>query len=161
MRLTGSVVCIPPDADLYKYSGTISCMNRKVMLGEKQLLLRGARLKNTKWIVGIVNYTGMDTKIMKNADSAKYKQSNIERISNVLIIIILIFQLIVSAISAIGNSIWNSSYSSQHYYLYFKFSYEVEGFLTFLTYLVLNNTMIPISLIVSLEIVKAIQGYII
>lgn len=31
----------------------------------------------------------------------------------------------------------------------------------FLTYLVLNNTMIPISLIVSLEVVKLIQGLII
>lgn len=37
----------------------------------------------------------------------------------------------------------------------------VFGVLTFFTYVVLNNTMIPISLIVSLEIVKAIQGYLI
>jgi hypothetical protein len=31
------------------------------MVGAKQLLLRGSRLKNTKWIVGLVTYTGVDT----------------------------------------------------------------------------------------------------
>lgn len=35
--------------------------------GDKQLLYRGARLKNTKHILGICIYTGKNTKIMKNS----------------------------------------------------------------------------------------------
>lgn len=35
----------------------------------------------------------------------------------------------------------------------------VDSFITFLTYFVLMNTMIPISLIVSMEIVKMFQKY--
>ena len=42
-------------------------------MGAKQFLLRGAKLKNTSWIIGIVVYTGNDTKIMKNADKSKFK----------------------------------------------------------------------------------------
>ncbi len=53
--------------------------------------MRGAKLKNTKWIAGIVVYTGEDTKIMKNADKSKYKVSNIETETNKFIISIFIF----------------------------------------------------------------------
>jgi phospholipid-transporting ATPase len=136
-------------------------MGMKVLLSSKQFLLRGARLKNTKWVVGIVSYTGNDTKIMMNADKSKYKQSNIERLTNSLILSILTFQFIVSLVSAIGAGIWSANSLENHYYLNRVYEPAVDGLLTFLTYVVLNNTMIPISLIVSLEIVKGVQGYLI
>ena len=60
------------------------------MLNIKQLLLRGSSLVNTKWIIGIVVYTGLDTKIMKNAENGKVKTSKVEIITNRLIIFILL-----------------------------------------------------------------------
>jgi len=36
-------------------------------------MLRGAILKNTDWIIGVVAYTGLDTKIMKNAEDPQTK----------------------------------------------------------------------------------------
>lgn len=118
--------------------------------------MRGAKLKNTKWIVGIIVYTGEDTKVMKNADKSKYKVSNIERETNQYILFIFFFQLCISTASAIGNDIWNSKRNPKYTYIPDPKEPIAEGFLTFLTYLVLNNTMIPISLIVSLELVKMI-----
>jgi magnesium-transporting ATPase (P-type) len=38
--------------------------------GDKQLLYRGARLKNTKHVLGLSIYTGCNTKIMMNSDSS-------------------------------------------------------------------------------------------
>ena len=35
--------------------------------GDKQLLYRGARLKNTKHVFGLAIYSGRNTKIMLNA----------------------------------------------------------------------------------------------
>jgi len=35
----------------------------------KQLLYRGTKLKNTKWIYGLVVLTGRNTKIMMNSKS--------------------------------------------------------------------------------------------
>ncbi len=51
--------------------------NTMVIEGDKQLLYRGARLKNTKWIYGVVIYTGKNTKIMMNSDSSSVKMSQI------------------------------------------------------------------------------------
>lgn len=34
-------------------------------LGPDQVLLRGAQLRNTQWVVGIVVYTGHDSKLMQ------------------------------------------------------------------------------------------------
>lgn len=39
-----------------------------------QILLRGARLKNTKWICGIALYTGHEAKLLMNSKAAPLKQ---------------------------------------------------------------------------------------
>lgn len=36
-----------------------------VPLGPDQILLRGAQLRNTQWVHGVVVYTGHDTKLMQ------------------------------------------------------------------------------------------------
>ncbi|KAL4496106.1 hypothetical protein ABPG72_015528 [Tetrahymena utriculariae] len=161
IRLVGQVNCILPNENLHQFEGTIQYHGEQYIVGAKQFLLRGAKLKNTKWIAGIIVYTGEDTKIMKNADKSKYKVSNIESHTNKLILAILIFQLIISICSAVGNSIWNHQKGFKYWYIPKPSNTDFESFLTFLTYIVLNNTMIPISLIVSLEIVKLVQGYLI
>lgn len=40
---------------------------RTIPLGLDQMLLRGAMLRNTSWIHGVVIYTGHETKLMKNS----------------------------------------------------------------------------------------------
>lgn len=45
--------------------------------GDKQLLYRGSRLKNTKWVYGIVIYTGKNTKILMNSETSSQKMSQI------------------------------------------------------------------------------------
>ena len=150
----------PPNSLLYQFEGYITLENgKKIPLTNKQLLLRGAKIKNTKWAIGIVVYTGLDTKIMKNAEKSRSKQSDIERTTNKLILYILCSQLILCAVSAICNRYWNKLYLNNHYYLPRVSSISTEAFIAFLAYFILYNTMIPISLIVSLEFVKLIQGY--
>ena len=41
-------------------------MKESLNLSENQLLLKGSKLKNTEWVVGIVVYSGTDTKLIKN-----------------------------------------------------------------------------------------------
>ncbi|KAJ3114193.1 hypothetical protein HK100_001733, partial [Physocladia obscura] len=48
------------------------------------MLLRGCVLRNTKWVIGIVIYTGADTKIMKNSGITPSKRSKIDRQLNPL-----------------------------------------------------------------------------
>jgi magnesium-transporting ATPase (P-type) len=47
-------------------------------------------LKNLKWALGIVVYTGKDTKIMRNADEGGHKMSNIDKRVNFLILCVLL-----------------------------------------------------------------------
>lgn len=157
----GKVSCIQPTQDLYQFDGTLYSGDQKLLVGTKQFLLRGAKLKNTKWVVGIVVYTGDDTKIMQNANKSKYKQSNLESKTNKLILIILFVQTIISIVCASLATDFYRNKLSKHTYLNKTHSAFVEFIIAFFSYLVLFNTMIPISLIVSMEIVKAIQGFMI
>ena len=59
------------------------------------MILRGCKLKNTDWIVGVVIYTGVDTAIMMNGSSPFTKISNIERKVNRYILIILALEIIL------------------------------------------------------------------
>ena len=43
-----------------------------------QMLLRGATLRNTKWVMGLVVYTGSESKLVLNSRKAPSKLSTIE-----------------------------------------------------------------------------------
>jgi magnesium-transporting ATPase (P-type) len=55
-----------PNADLYEFKGMLKTREDSFPLSETQLLLKGARLQNTSWILGVVVYTGLQTKLMQN-----------------------------------------------------------------------------------------------
>lgn len=63
--------------------------------------MRGCSLRNTKEIVGLISYTGHDTKIMLNSVRAKPKKSKVEKEMNKFIIMIFVVQIIVCFITAI------------------------------------------------------------
>ncbi|GLD47528.1 phospholipid-transporting ATPase IB isoform X1 [Lates japonicus] len=68
MALSGRLECEGPNRHLYDFTGTLRLENQNpVPLGPDQVLLRGAQLRNTQWVVGIVVYTGHDSKLMQNS----------------------------------------------------------------------------------------------
>jgi magnesium-transporting ATPase (P-type) len=159
LNSASDLVCMPPNSLLHSFEGTLIWGDRKLYLTVKQFLLRGARLKNTKWVVGIVAYAGPETKIMRNAEPAKNKASIIERKTNKFIIFIFLVQVVICIICSLGSFIWAYLYQNNHKYLPHDEKIGLTSFLTFFTYFLLLNTMIPISLVVSLEFVKLTQAY--
>lgn len=84
------VQCELPNNAIYNFEGFIRLNNKKIPLGIDNLLLRGCHLRNTEFVYGVVVYQGHDTKIMRNYANAKYKFSNLETLTNKLILITLI-----------------------------------------------------------------------
>ena len=133
-----------------------------IPLDSKQLLLKGAKLKNTQWVIGIVVYSGSDCKIMKNSKDPVTKYSSVEKLMNQALIYIFIFQGILCILSAILRGYYykkNNLKKAQDSFGYTMYSYTKESFFNYFTYLLLLNTLIPISLIITMEVVKLFQGY--
>ena len=125
-------------------------------LTSTQLLLKDSRLKNTEWVVGFVVFTGDDTKLMMNSQKVTFKQSKMEIGLNSLVIYIIGIQIILCSIISIVGSFWYREESGQSYYLPFDFSVGVNGVISFFSHFLLLASLLPISLIVTLEIVKVI-----
>ena len=180
MTIKGFCQCDYPNSDLHKLDGRINitlkirnlnnnCSTNTFInqindssfpINQRQMLLKGSILKNTSWIIGFVLYTGMNNKIILNSKMPRTKMSLIEKKMNKFLIGIFIFLMILCAISSFVH---HQTYIL-HKDFYEKFillerSIKVESFITFFTYFLLLNTLIPISLIITMEIVKIAQGF--
>eukprot|EP00047_Mylnosiga_fluctuans_P006561 m.247712 g.247712 ORF g.247712 m.247712 type:complete len:1182 (-) comp15473_c0_seq1:193-3738(-) len=157
--LTGSVECELPNNRLYKFVGNVTVDGQKIPLGPDQLLLRGAQLRNTPWVYGLVVYTGHDAKLLQNASATPIKRSNVDHVTNKQIVGLFCTLIVLAIISCAFSIAWMGDHEKQDWYLgYSSSSPPQNGFLTFLTFIVLYNNLIPISLIVTLEIVKFVQA---
>ncbi|XP_061523084.1 phospholipid-transporting ATPase IB isoform X2 [Phycodurus eques] len=160
MSLSGVLECEGPNRHLYDFTGTLRLENQKAApLGPDQVLLRGAQIRNTQWVVGIVVYTGHDSKLMQNSTKAPLKRSNVERVTNMQILVLFGILLVMALVSSVGAAIWNRQYTeeacwylSRHGDISTNFAYNL------LTFIILYNNLIPISLLVTLEVVKFTQA---
>ena len=163
INIEGTCICDQPNPELYFLNGKINAKINgeylKFPIDHKQLLLKGAKLKNTKWIIGLIIYTGHNCKIMKNSKEPRVKYSSVETSMNNRLIFIFSTQCFLCIICAIcRGAFYNKNLKNNNLMSHQLYSYGVESVLSFFTYLLLLNTMIPISLIVTLEIVKVCQG---
>ena len=72
-------------------------------------------------------------------------------------IILFCLELVMIIISAILRYYYLLIFDSK-FILFYK-TKLIDASITMMTYFILLNTMIPISLVVSIEIIKSIQGY--
>lgn len=149
-----------PDMSLYEFNGLIKLGDHKLGVTGKQLFLRGAQLKNTLSIVGVVAYTGKDTKIMLNSGETVHKISYIKELMNKLILVIMGGQFILCMIVACLTVYWSSSYGTQYdQFIPKRYPAVVEAVFCFFTLFILITGLIPISLILSLEVVQLVHAY--
>ncbi|KAF3533387.1 hypothetical protein DY000_02041156 [Brassica cretica] len=157
----GEIQCEQPNNSLYTFTGNLVVQKQTLPLSPDQLLLRGCSLRNTEYIVGAVVFTGHETKVMMNAMNAPSKRSTLEKKLDKLIITIFCVLITMCLIGAIGCSIVTDR---EDLYLGLKKSdWEYRnrlaiGFFTFFTLITLFSSIIPISLYVSIEMIKFIQS---
>uniref|UniRef100_A0A8C5KLF5 Phospholipid-transporting ATPase n=1 Tax=Jaculus jaculus TaxID=51337 RepID=A0A8C5KLF5_JACJA len=160
-----TIVCEKPNNHLNKFKGYMERPDQtKTGFGSESLLLRGCTIRNTEVATGIVIYAGHETKAMLNNSGPRYKRSKIERRMNTDIFFCIGLLFLMCLIGAIGHSLWNGTFNDHP-------PFDVPdangnflplalgGFYMFLTMIILLQVLIPISLYVSIELVKLGQVF--
>uniref|UniRef100_A0A671NGW2 Phospholipid-transporting ATPase n=1 Tax=Sinocyclocheilus anshuiensis TaxID=1608454 RepID=A0A671NGW2_9TELE len=159
----GEVICEPPNNKLDKFTGTLYWKDNKYPLDNEKMLLRGCVLRNTEWCFGLVIFAGLQTKLMQNCGRTKFKRTSIDKLMNTLVLWIFGFLICMGIILAIGNTIWEQKVGSNFWeYLQWKeltINAVFSGFLTFWSYVIILNTVVPISLYVSVEVLRLGHSY--
>ncbi|XP_050362424.1 probable phospholipid-transporting ATPase IA isoform X4 [Nymphalis io] len=154
-----TVQCEPPNRHLYEFNGMLKEANAKTLpLNLEQMLLRGAMLRNTAWVHALVVYTGHETKLMKNSTKAPLKRSSIDRQTNTHILMLFMILLVLSLLSAGCNELWLRLRMNTDWYTGLDEAQNAHFGFNFLTFLILYNNLIPISLQVTAEIVRFFQA---
>ncbi|KNE54958.1 phospholipid-translocating P-type ATPase, flippase [Allomyces macrogynus ATCC 38327] len=155
----GRIECELPNSSLYTFEGTmrVDGLGAPIALDPKQVLLRGARLRNTHWICGVVVYTGHETKLMRNASAAPIKTTALEGATNRQILVLCGLLLFMALACSVGTQVLTAEWTSTAWYLLLgeaSLSPVVLFLSNLATFWVLFNNLIPISLIVTMEMVK-------
>jgi len=156
--IAGRVQCSPPSMSMLSFEGRWLLDGQTESLGLENLAMRGCRLRNTKWITGVVVYSGHESKILLNSTPTRFKQSSLEKVANTLIIVVFLFELVLCIFAALSAGIWHSSYvgTGEHTAWYLENEQSPSGFAAeaFLSFFILVSNLIPISLYVTMEVMK-------
>ena len=101
------VQCEPPSEKIYQFNGVLSLGTQDIALIYENFCLRGSVLRNTRYVIGIVVYTGKDTKIMRNSVIGPQKKSSLEKAYGYQIIYIGLLMLLLSFTAACYNTLWS------------------------------------------------------
>nr|XP_061786081.1 phospholipid-transporting ATPase VB-like [Nerophis lumbriciformis] len=154
------VVCEKPNNNLNHFKCYVEKADKeKVGAGIESLLLRGCTVRNTDHAVGFVVYAGHETKSMLNNNGPRYKRSKLERKLNVDVIFCVILLLAMCLVGALGHYYWRQTLPGVPPYLVPDSNGHLDGpglsaFYMFFSMIILLQVLIPISLYVSIELVK-------
>lgn len=156
-----------PNPSLYRFEGFINELGedmkfgKDIPIGVKNFLFKGAMIRNVEWTIGVVLFTGNDSKIQQNGAEARFKVSSMEQKLHKMIVILFFIQIILSIVAVIVKYFYDKG-------LLFEFDEYLDNLgsegndtllFVFIRYFILMNSLIPISLIVNLEMVRLTQAY--
>ncbi|KAK3228622.1 hypothetical protein Dsin_000503 [Dipteronia sinensis] len=171
-KINGMIKCEKPNRNIYGFQANIEVDGKRLSLGPSNIILRGCELKNTTWAIGVAVYTGCETKVMLNSSGAPSKRSWLETHMNSEIIKLSLFLIALCTIVSVCAAVWlkrwkdeldflpfyrKKDFSEGDNYNYYGWGFEIV--FTFLMAVIVFQVMIPISLYISMELVRAGQAY--
>ncbi|KAF8450022.1 hypothetical protein BDZ91DRAFT_751380 [Kalaharituber pfeilii] len=157
VQCKAEVVVEDPNIDLYNFEGKVKMSGETKPLTNTQIIYRGSILRNTPSCIGLVIFTGEESKIRMNANkNPRTKAPTLQSLVNKIVIIVVIFVISLSVFNTVAYQLWRNTTEKRSWHLADS---SVPFFPIFAGFVIMFNTLIPLSLYVSLEIVKVAQIY--
>lgn len=173
---SGIIRCEQPNRNIYEFTANMEVNELRFPLNQSNIILRGCQLKNTDWVVGVVVYAGQETKAMLNSAMTPAKRSRLETYMNRETLWLSVFLFVMCLVVSIGMCLWLLSRKNQldtlTYYrkryfgkgsdlgkTYRFYGIPMETFFSFLSSIIVFQIMIPISLYITMELVRLGQSY--
>ncbi|KAK7061656.1 phospholipid-transporting ATPase [Favolaschia claudopus] len=152
-----------PDVNMYRLNGAVTIGDDVLPVDLSMTLLRGTVLRNTQWVIGVVMYTGLDTKIVMNSGDAPSKRSKVERQMDPQVLINLVLLFLMAVACAIGDSVLEHQYEPRGApWLYEDNQSDdnpsINGLITWAFAFLTFQTIVPISLYITIEVVRSFQA---
>lgn len=168
-KLKFSISTGQPNKNLYSFHGVVNYDDPEGLEKSSSeaasidnILLRGSVLRNTNYVIGIVLSTGEETKIMLNSGITPTKKSKISKNLNYFVLINFFILFIMCFVSGLVNGLYYRKDSNSRSF------FETDGYsstnagngtLTFFVVLIMYQTLVPISLYITIEIIKTIHAF--
>lgn len=161
--LSGIVRAAPPDEGLYRFDGSLSLdgVDDPVPLHVGNVLLRGSVLRNTEFVYAMCLYAGPETKVALNMRDPPSKLGHIERMMNRVVIGMFSSLLAVTIIAAIIGGVLQTTFGEGQWFMSDELRQESgisHGLRSIGTFMILFHSFVPVSLFVTLEFVRVLQG---
>ncbi|KAH6601394.1 hypothetical protein BASA50_001664 [Batrachochytrium salamandrivorans] len=141
-------------------------INSKVYTGARltpvniqNILLRGSVLKNVDFVIGVVLFTGSDTKVVLNSGVTPSKRSNVEKNADIQVVINFVILVVLAAIIAINEGSAFKRLDQRIGILNYENIGIDRRLVLFGASIIMMQNIVPISLYVSLELMKSLQSY--
>ena len=149
-----------PDEHVYRFDARLRVGRATLPLTVTQLLPQATMLRNVEWAYALAVYCGNETKFGRNKKPPVSKYTATDDFINAVAASIFVFQLaLVAILGAVGNA-WQSRFDDGAWYLGPPgagdggVSRAAQLLIVPARFLLLNSTMIPISLKLTLDLAK-------
>lgn len=144
-----------PNRDLYNFEGKFTVFGETFPLGPENVVYRGLIIRNTKSVRGLVVFTGEESKIRMNAiKNPRIKAPKLQKAINLIVLFMVCVVIALAALFTMAERLAFQSNKNKAWYLDL---YDVGVPPIIMGYIIMFNTLIPLLLYVTTEIIKVMQ----
>ncbi|KAG4384524.1 hypothetical protein GLYMA_13G295100v4 [Glycine max] len=163
-KIKGVIECPYPDKDIRRFDANMRLFppfidNDICPLTIKNTILQSCYLRNTEWACGVAVYTGNETKMGMCRGIPEPKLTAMDAMIDKLTGAIFIFQIVVVLVLGIAGNVWKDTEAKKLWYVLYPHEGPWYELLVIpLRFELLCSIMIPISIKVSLDLVKSLYA---
>ncbi len=148
-----------PNSNLSTFKGRVIVNDQASPLTNDNVIYRGSVLRNTTEVIAMIVYSGEECKIRLNASGNRHahlKAPRLQFMLNKIVILVVCVVIGLSIYNTLAYQVWKSSVENKLFYLCsaaVPLHEEIFGFI------IMFATMVPLSLYVTMEMIKLAQIY--